>query len=66
MPVLYYFYLAMGSTMVGIVITFIVIFACAYFGIDITRHLWVLAIPVTLSVLLNVIFIEIYRKYRKR
>lgn len=63
---LYYIYLAIGSGMLGVIITFVVILACAYYSIDIYQHLWVLAIPVTLSVFLNVVFIELYRKYRKR
>ncbi len=63
--VAYYIYLAVSCGIFGVVITFLVIFACQYFGIDIIKNLWVLAIPVTLSILLNVCFIELYRKYRK-
>ncbi|MBI4303927.1 MAG: hypothetical protein HY665_06275 [Chloroflexi bacterium] len=64
--ILQYIYLAIGSGILGVVITFIVLFACQYFGIDINRNLWVLAIPVTLSVLLNICFIELYRSRRKK
>ena len=64
--VAYYIYLAIGCGTLGVVITFIVIFALQYFSIDVYKNLWVLAIPVALSALLNVLFIELYRKYRKR
>lgn len=59
-------YLAIGSAMLGVVIAFIVVFACQYFGIDIYSNLWVLAIPFILSILLNICFIELYRKYKKK
>jgi hypothetical protein len=39
---------------------------CQYFDIDVTKNLWVLAIPLTLSLFLNVSFIELYRKFRKK
>ncbi len=61
-----YIYLAVGSGTLGVVITFVVIFACQYFGVDVLGNLWVLAIPVTLSALLNVCFIELYDRYRKK
>ncbi len=63
--ILSYIYLAMGCVILGVIITFLVILACAYFGIDIYKHVWVLAIPVTASVFLNVCFIELYRKHKK-
>ena len=61
-----YIYLAVGSGALGVVITFVVILACQYFGVDALGNLWVLAIPVTLSALLNVAFIELYDRYRKK
>ncbi|MBM2824824.1 MAG: hypothetical protein HW402_488 [Dehalococcoidales bacterium] len=64
--ILEYIYLAIASGILGVIITFVVIFACQYFGIDITKNLWVLAIPVTLAVSLNVCFIELYHKYKKK
>lgn len=64
--ILEYIYLAIASGMLGVVITFIVIFASQYFGIDITRNLWVLAIPVTLAVSLNVLFIELYHRHKRK
>jgi len=61
-----YVYSAMGSLVLGIVIAFIVVFACQDLGIDIDKNLWILAIPVILAILLNIGFIELYRKYKKK
>ena len=62
---LYYIYLAVSCGAMGIVITFAVLYICAYFDIDITQNLWVLAIPLTLSLFLNVTLVEIYRWLKK-
>jgi hypothetical protein len=59
-------YFAIGCGMVGIIITFFVIWACRSFGIDIQKNLWVLVIPATLSILLNIGFLELYRKYKRK
>ena len=64
--VLTYIYLAIGCGLLGVVITFVVLFLCQRFGIDISKNLWVLAIPAVLSLFLNVLFIELYRKYKRR
>jgi cytochrome c biogenesis protein CcdA len=61
-----YMYLAIGCLMVGLVITFIVLTLCLYLGIDISRNTWVTAIPVTVSVILNILGVELYRKYHKK
>ena len=61
-----YIYLAVGSGILGIIITFVVVLVCQYLGIDMLKHLWVAAIPVVLSLFLNVSFIELYRKNKKK
>ena len=61
-----YIYLAVGCAALGAIITFIVLFVCQYFSIDISEHLWIIAIPAVLSILLNIMFIELYFKYRKK
>ncbi len=63
---LVYVYLAVGCGLLGVLITFLVFGACQYFGINVYKNLWVLAIPIVLSVLLNVGFSELYRKYKKK
>ncbi len=61
-----YIFLAASCASVGILITFVVVFVCAHYGIDISKNLWVLTIPVVLSLLLNVGAIELYEKYKKK
>jgi hypothetical protein len=61
-----YIYLAIGCGFLGTIITFALILACQYFAIDINKHLWILAIPVALALLLNISFIELYRKFRRK
>ncbi len=61
-----YIFLAAGCLSLGIIITFVVLGLCQYLGINIDENWWVVAVPVVLSLILNIFFIEIYRKYRKR
>jgi hypothetical protein len=66
MMVRQYIFLAAGCVSLGIIITFIVLGLCQYLGFRIDQHWWVVAIPVFLSLFLNVTFIEIYRNFLKR
>ena len=59
-------YLAVGCAALGIVITFIMVYACQYFGIDIYKNLWLLLVPLFLSIALNITFIEPYHKFKKK
>jgi general stress protein CsbA len=59
-------FLAIASLLVGIILAVIVVFASLFFGIDLFDNLWLLAIPVILAVILNIVFIELYRKYKKK
>jgi hypothetical protein len=59
-------YLAVGCGALGTIIAFAVVFICQYFAIDIYKNLWVLLIPLFLAIALNILFIELYRKYRKK
>lgn len=61
-----YVYMAVGCGVLGLVITFFVLLACQSYDIDIFKNMWVLAIPVTLAVLVNVGLVEIYHRYRRR
>jgi ABC-type multidrug transport system permease subunit len=60
-----YIFLAAGCVSLGIIITFIVLGVCQRFGINIEQHWWIVAIPVVLSLVVNVTLVEIYRKLRK-
>ena len=61
-----YIFLAAGCVSLGIIITFIVLGACQYLSINIDEHWWVVAIPVVLSLIINIALVELYRKFRKR
>ncbi len=61
-----YIILATGCVAVGIILTFAVLGMSARLGISISDNLWMLAIPAVLSITLNIILLELYRKYLKR
>ena len=61
-----YIFLAVGCVAVGIVLTFVVLGMSVRLGVNIEENFWVLAIPAVLSLTLNVILLELYRKYWKR
>jgi hypothetical protein len=61
-----YVYLAVSCMVVGIILTYIVIHVCIYLEINIVKNIWVLAIPAILSIIVNIGFIELYQKYRKK
>jgi len=61
-----YVYLAVGSLAMGIIITFIMLFLCQFFGIDINGNLWLISIPIVLAIALNIWFIELYDRYRRK
>jgi hypothetical protein len=59
-------YFAVGCAAMGIVFAFILVFALQYFGIDVYKHLWLLLIPLVLSISLNIMFIELYGMYKRK
>ena len=59
-------FLAVITLLLGIIITFVLVLITQFFGIDILKNLWLLAIPVVLSIVLNILFLELYRKYKKK
>lgn len=61
-----YVYLAVGSLALGIIITFSVLFICQFFEIDVNRNLWLISIPIILAIVLNIWFIELYDRYRRK
>ena len=60
--IFFYLYMAGSVVLLGTGITFVILFACAYFQINILTHLWLLGIPPLASLLINVFLIEVYRK----
>ena len=61
-----YVYLAVGSLALGIIITFAMLFLCQLLAVDINNNLWLIAIPIVVSIALNIWFIELYDRYRRR
>jgi len=61
-----YVYLAVGSLALGILITFVMLFLCQVLSVDINKNLWMIAIPIILSIALNIWFIELYDRYRRK
>jgi ABC-type multidrug transport system permease subunit len=59
-------YFAVGCAALGVVFAFILVFACQYFGIDIYKNLWLLLIPLVLSISLNILILELYGKYKRK
>jgi hypothetical protein len=59
-------YFAVGCAALGVILTFALVFVCQHFGINMYRSLWLLLIPVILSISLNICFLEVYRKYKKK
>jgi len=59
-------YLAVGCGFLGVLLTYATLFICAYYGIDISKNLWIIAIPVVVAIALNIFFIELYSRRRKR
>jgi hypothetical protein len=64
--VVIYIGLATSCVFLGIGITFLVLIICARLDIDISTNLWILAIPAASSLILNVFFIELYLRLRRR
>jgi hypothetical protein len=60
--IIFYLYMAGSVVAMGTSITFVILYACTYYNIDILTHLWLLGIPPLASLLINVLLIEIYRK----
>ena len=61
-----YIYLAVGSCAIGFVLVVAVVIGANYIGIDVSRNIWVLAIPLFLALLINVTMIELYNRFWKR
>ncbi len=64
--VVYYVYLAVACAGLGMGITVLLILFCEFYGIDLLQNLWLLAVPATVSLFVNVLFVELYRRLRNR
>lgn len=61
--ILTYISLAAGSVFVGTILTYLLLLGSEYFGVDLMSNIWLFALPLLVSLALNVLFIELYRKF---
>jgi len=59
-------YFAVGCAALGIIFAFILVFVLQYLEIDVYKHMFLLLIPLVLSISLNIAIIELYGKYKRR
>lgn len=64
--VLTYISLAAGCVFVGTILTYLLLLGSEYFGIDLMGNIWLFALPLLVSLALNVLFIELYRKLGRK
>lgn len=61
-----YIYLAAGCVSVGTALSIGLLLVTRSLGIDLLANIWLLAIPTLLSVFLNVLLIELFRKISRK
>ncbi len=64
--IIIYICLAASCAIMGVGITSLVLLLSAMMGIDVSTHLYLLAIPPVLTLVLNELFIELYLRIRRR
>ncbi len=61
-----YVYLAIGCGSLGVILTFVVVLTCRALDVDLVKNLWIISIPVILSIVLNIAVIELYSRYKRK
>jgi hypothetical protein len=61
-----YIFLAVGCLILGVIFTFVMLFACHNLNVDIAKNLWVLALPASASIIINIFLVEIFTKLKKK
>ncbi len=61
-----YIYLAAGCSILGTLFTLLTLLICQHLAVDIGKNLWVLAIPVGLTIIINITIVELYTKFKKK
>ena len=59
-------YFAVGCAALGVLFAFVLVFVLQYLRIDVYKHLWLLLIPLVLSISLNILAIELYGRYKRK
>ena len=58
--------MAIGCAALGILMTFVLLGVCNYYGIDLTKNLWLITLPIVIAIVLNILSLELYDKFRKK
>jgi len=58
--------MAIGCAAIGILMTFVLLGVCNYYGIDLTKDLWLITLPIVIAIVLNILSLELYDKFRKK
>jgi exosortase/archaeosortase family protein len=58
--------LAIGCAGLGILMTFVLLMACQHFGIDLSQNLWLITLPIVIAIVLNILSLELYDKFKKK
>ncbi len=58
--------MAVGCAGLGILLTVVLVAFCQYFRIDLARNLWLISLPIALTIALNIWFIELYDRMKKK
>lgn len=58
--------LAVGCAGLGILMTFVLLGVCNYYGIDLTQNLWLITLPIVIAIVLNILSLELYDKFKKK
>ncbi|MFA5079020.1 MAG: hypothetical protein WC541_05990 [Dehalococcoidia bacterium] len=61
-----YVALAVGCAGLGILLTVVLLAVCQYFRIDLAQNLWLISLPIVLTVALNIWFIELYDRMKNK
>jgi len=61
-----YIIIATSSFVIGVVIALAIVSVAVRTGLNLGENLWILAVPAILAIILNIILIEIYRKWKGR
>jgi len=61
-----YIYLAASCFAVGIGLVLLTLTVCKSLNVNVFNNLWVLLLPVALTLIINVSLIELYRKITKK
>lgn len=64
--ILVYIYLAGSCAALGTALVFGTLLVCRILLIDITRNYWVLVIPIILTLLINIMLVEVVQRIRNR